>query len=82
MLLSKCRQSLDRYSHHLVIGNLLSTRKREVVFVDREGLEWIRTPEVKEGEEEVEIESLIVPAVIRKHQEMLKRRKSGDTGRY
>lgn len=81
MLLSKCRQSLDRYSHHLVIGNLLSTRKREVVFVDREGLEWIRTPEPKEGEE-VEIESLIVPAVIRKHQEMLKRQRSGDTNRH
>lgn len=77
MLLSKCRQSLERYSHHLVIGNLLSTRKREVVFVDREGIEWIRTPEAGQDSEEVEIESLIVPAVIRKHQEMLERRKTG-----
>ena len=33
MLVSKAKQALQRYSHHLVIGNLLSTRKWEVVFV-------------------------------------------------
>ena len=45
ILVHKARYSLDRYQHHLVIGNLLSTRKWEVVFVspgrdDR----WVRVP--------------------------------------
>lgn len=33
ILVHKARHSLGRYQHHLVIGNLLSTRKWEVVFV-------------------------------------------------
>ncbi|KAF4504214.1 hypothetical protein G6O67_008392 [Ophiocordyceps sinensis] len=45
ILVHKARASLDRYQHHLVIGNLLATRKWEVVFVspgrdDR----WLRVP--------------------------------------
>ncbi|KAK0387917.1 hypothetical protein NLU13_4162 [Sarocladium strictum] len=43
ILVHKARYSLDRYQHHLVIGNLLSTRKWEVVFVSpgRDD-QWIR----------------------------------------
>jgi len=45
ILVHKARYSLERYQHHLVIGNLLTTRKWEVVFVapgqrDR----WVRVP--------------------------------------
>ncbi|KAK2757264.1 hypothetical protein FQN54_004778 [Arachnomyces sp. PD_36] len=52
ILVSKAEQALQRYSHHLVIGNLLSTRKWEVVFVSKEDdgktLErWIRVPKTK-----------------------------------
>ncbi|KAH7304940.1 DNA/pantothenate metabolism flavoprotein [Stachybotrys elegans] len=45
ILVHKARYSLDRYQHHLVIGNLLSTRKWEVVFVSpgRED-HWLRVP--------------------------------------
>lgn len=45
LLVSKAQAALRRYSHHLVIGNLLSTRKWEVVFIapDREE-HWIRVP--------------------------------------
>lgn len=45
ILVSKAQMALERYSHHLVIGNLLSTRKWEVVFItpDMEE-EWIRVP--------------------------------------
>ncbi|KAH7176469.1 DNA/pantothenate metabolism flavoprotein [Dactylonectria macrodidyma] len=45
ILVHKARYSLDRYQHHLVIGNLLSTRKWEVVFVSpgRED-RWLRVP--------------------------------------
>ena len=94
LLISKAQTALHRYSHHLVIGNLLSTRKWEVVFVapDVEA-RWIRIPvhqrsksnfgiaaprtdtadaryHVRDGhvdEEHVEIESIIVPEVIKLH---------------
>lgn len=45
LLVSKARAALRRYSHHLVIGNLLSTRKWEVVFVAPNTEDnWIRVP--------------------------------------
>ncbi|BDD63432.1 hypothetical protein MPDQ_005243 [Monascus purpureus] len=108
LLVYKARTALQRYSHHLVIGNLLSTRKWEVVFVtlDEPYERWIRVPkskrsksasgvedqvglaeskkhhkddereEAKQGTEhgavpEVEIESLIIPELIRIHWEMI-----------
>ena len=69
LLTKKARQALQRYQHQLVIGNLLQTRKSEVVIVTPDGNEdWIRlTPE--QLAQHVEIESLIVPAVIRAHNE-------------
>lgn len=96
ILVHKATYSLERYQHHLVIGNLLSTRKWEVVFVapgqkDR----WIRIPKhrrkstvggkeqmvgkaeagekpyvsksLPQDESEIEIESLIIPAVEELH---------------
>jgi phosphopantothenate-cysteine ligase len=96
ILVHKAQYSLVRYQHHLVIGNLLSTRKWEVVFV-APGLkdQWIRVPrnqrkktingtddvaatrevgdrpldpnDLPDGEPEVEIESLIIPAVEELH---------------
>ncbi|KAF4992416.1 hypothetical protein FGRMN_7161 [Fusarium graminum] len=92
LLVHKARYSLDRYQHHLVIGNLLSTRKWEVVFVspgrdDR----WVRVPreggwgeaekrplvaeELPSQDPDVEIESLIIPAVQELHGEHIKTRK-------
>jgi phosphopantothenate-cysteine ligase len=49
LLVYKARTSLQRYAHHLVIGNLLSTRKWEVVFVTPEEPQerWIRVPKAK-----------------------------------
>ena len=45
LLVSKAQQALKKYSHHLVIGNLLSRRKWEVVFVAPGNEErWIRLP--------------------------------------
>lgn len=50
LLISKSEQALQRYSHDLVVGNLLSNRKWEVVFVSREkksggfALRWLRIP--------------------------------------
>ncbi|PSR83843.1 DNA/pantothenate metabolism flavo protein [Coniella lustricola] len=47
ILVHKAKKALDRYSHNLVIGNLLSTRKWEVVFVaPGRPDKWIRIPSV------------------------------------
>ncbi|KAI9712963.1 MAG: hypothetical protein M1812_006710 [Candelaria pacifica] len=45
ILITKARYALAHYSHDLVIGNLLSTRKWEVVFVAPNAKDhWIRVP--------------------------------------
>ncbi|KAL8993324.1 MAG: hypothetical protein Q9169_006429 [Polycauliona sp. 2 TL-2023] len=45
ILVAKARKAIERYSHHLVIGNLLATRKWEVVFVAPAAKEhWITVP--------------------------------------
>ncbi|KAA8645803.1 hypothetical protein EYZ11_011203 [Aspergillus tanneri] len=46
LLVYKAQTALQRYAHHLVIGNLLSTRKWEVVFITPEAPyeRWIRVP--------------------------------------
>jgi phosphopantothenate-cysteine ligase len=45
LLVFKAQQALEKYAHHLVIGNLLSTRKYEVLFVaPGEEEHWIRVP--------------------------------------
>jgi phosphopantothenate-cysteine ligase len=46
ILVKKAQYALDKYAHHLVIGNLLLTRKWEVVFISAmEGEKWIRVPQ-------------------------------------
>lgn len=49
ILVQKAKGALKKYAHHLVIGNLLSTRKWEVVFVSQneDGVQWIRVPRGK-----------------------------------
>ncbi len=44
ILVAKAKHALQKYGHHLVIGNLLSTRKWEVIFVSAAGEDWIRVP--------------------------------------
>ncbi|EME39053.1 hypothetical protein DOTSEDRAFT_66993 [Dothistroma septosporum NZE10] len=46
LLAQKATGALKKYSHHLVIGNLLNTRKYEVLFVSASGGEkWIKVPQ-------------------------------------
>lgn len=111
LLVYKAQTALQRYSHHLVIGNLLSTRKWEVVFVTRDPPyeRWIRVPKTKrsksisgvedqvglaeakklqesanksntdaapaketqERTEGLEIESLIIPELVKLHESMI-----------
>lgn len=59
LLVSKSEQALERYHHDLVIGNLLTTRKWEVVFVTQQGERWIRVPRTKRSKSISGIERLI-----------------------
>jgi phosphopantothenate-cysteine ligase len=126
LLVYKARTALERYAHHLVIGNLLSTRKWEVVFVtpDPPRERWIRVPKSRrsksisgvetqvglaegkspgviteevpqmqtEGtgadadqshggrppsDHELEIESMIVPELIKMHSQMIEKANGG-----
>ena len=62
ILIQKARDSLIKYQHQLVIGNMLSTRKTEVVLVTENEETWVRT----EGKD-IDIESLIIPKCIKLH---------------
>ncbi|TID20363.1 hypothetical protein CANINC_003608 [Pichia inconspicua] len=71
ILIKKARGALERYNHQLVIGNLLQTRKHEVVFVTPDSDEWIKlTPE--QIEQHVEIESIVVPKILTLHEKWVK----------
>lgn len=64
LLIHKAHQALDRYNHQLVIGNLLQTRNKEVVFVseqNRDG-DWIRITDDHKN-----IEKLIVQEIVKRH---------------
>lgn len=60
LLVTKARKALAKYAHHLVIGNLLTTRKWEVVFVSvDEGVKWIRVPRGRRAKSFSGIEALV-----------------------
>lgn len=80
LLIGKAKGALDRYQHHLVIGNILATRKQEVVFVTPRNVDWLRLLEA-ETTADVEIERLIVPRVISLHEEHIKQNKASKTAK-
>ncbi|RYO75000.1 hypothetical protein DL766_008173 [Monosporascus sp. MC13-8B] len=60
ILVHKARYSLDRYQHHLVVGNLLTTRKWEVVFVSPgERDRWIRVPSARRKRTQTGVEGMV-----------------------
>jgi phosphopantothenate-cysteine ligase len=59
ILVKKAEYALNKYAHHLVIGNLLTTRKWEVVFVSNEGHKWITVPKGRRSKSISGIESLV-----------------------
>jgi phosphopantothenate-cysteine ligase len=74
LLVPKARAALERYGHQLVIGNDLARRKQEVVFVTRQGEEWIRVPQAGSAAGSttaVEIEVEIVDRLVKKHSDWI-----------
>jgi phosphopantothenate-cysteine ligase len=60
ILVRKARLSLERYQHHLVVGNLLATRKWEVVFVaPNKSDRWLRVPPRRRRNTNTGVEGLI-----------------------
>jgi phosphopantothenate-cysteine ligase len=60
ILVDKAQHALQKYQHHLVIGNLLNTRKWEVVFVSgSEGTKWIKVPRGRRTKSQSGIETLV-----------------------
>ena len=71
LLVYKSRQALTRYGHQIVIGNLLTTRKLEVIFITKDSEFEIKLTE-QEVNNDVEIESKIIPELIKRHDEWIK----------
>ena len=69
ILVEKARRALDRYGHNLVIGNILDTRKKEVLLVGKDTIEEVKMTD-KEMEEGLEIEERIVRIIIARIQDL------------
>lgn len=60
LLVKKAEESLERYQHDVVIGNLLTTRKWEVVFITKEeGEKWIRVPKTRRSKSFSGVENMV-----------------------
>ncbi|SCV67729.1 BQ2448_5340 [Microbotryum intermedium] len=75
ILIPKARAALERYGHQLVIGNTLTNRKHEVVFVHPSGEEdWLRIElptALEEGEAVREIEEDIIARLVGLHEKWI-----------
>lgn len=54
LIIPKSLVALTRYGHQVVIGNCLTTRKHEVVFVEKNRETWVKLTEEEEREREIE----------------------------
>lgn len=70
LLITKSRESLNKYKHKLVIANILQTRKNRVVFcTPNDSYEIILTREQQRSG--LEIEQAIVTDIVRRHEEYI-----------
>ncbi|KAF9175021.1 hypothetical protein BGX20_008669 [Mortierella sp. AD010] len=71
LLPMKSLQALKRYGHQIVIGNILTTRKRVVKLITHDEESEIRLTQEEDEVQHIEIESRIVPELIRRHAEWI-----------
>ncbi|OBZ89690.1 Phosphopantothenate--cysteine ligase CAB2 [Choanephora cucurbitarum] len=67
LLVPKARQALTRYGHQVVIGNMLKTRKQTVTLITQNN-QSVLSLSKDEMDQDVEIESKIIPELVRIHQ--------------
>lgn len=72
ILIKKSISALQKYNHQLVIGNLLQTRKNEVVLVTLDSENWVKLSK-NEKDHGIEIESKIIPEVLKAHETWIKK---------
>ncbi|RHZ44836.1 hypothetical protein Glove_709g73 [Diversispora epigaea] len=70
LLVDKSRHALNRYGHQIVIGNLLETRKREVIFITKDSGFQVKLTE-EEIKNEIDIEAKIIPELVKRHDEWI-----------
>lgn len=51
LLLVKSKKALETYNHQVVVGNILETRKKEVLIVTKDSEKWIRLDDTSLGDE-------------------------------
>ncbi|XP_065210316.1 uncharacterized protein Ppcs [Planococcus citri] len=66
LLIRKARYALDKYNHHLVIGNMLQTRKYEVTIVTKDDQKQIKITQ-DQIDNGIEIEEFIIEEVSKRH---------------
>ncbi|KAI8639501.1 DNA/pantothenate metabolism flavoprotein [Parasitella parasitica] len=67
LLVLKARQALTRYGHQVVIGNMLKTRKQTVTFITQHNQKVLSLTQ-QQMANGIEIESEIIPELVRIHQ--------------
>jgi len=70
LLVDKSRHALTRYGHQIVIGNLLETRKIEVIFITKDTEFQLKLTH-DEIANDMEIESKIVSELVKRHDEWI-----------
>ena len=78
LIIPKARTALERYGHSVVIGNSLTNRKHEVVFVQKDREDWLRLAEHDRDEVGTngivkEIEEDIVSRLVSMHDQWIKK---------
>ena len=68
ILVQKSRSALEKYGHDLVIGNILNTRKKEVLFVYKDDSSEKLVISDEDLENGVEIEKFIIEKLVKLHQ--------------
>ncbi|KAG0348925.1 hypothetical protein BG004_003642 [Podila humilis] len=71
LLPMKSRQALKRYGHQIVIGNILTTRKRLVNMITMDDACEIHLTQEEDEVQHIEIESRIVPELIKRHSDWI-----------
>ncbi|KAK2178912.1 hypothetical protein NP493_525g06082 [Ridgeia piscesae] len=79
LLIPKARKALKRYSHQLVVANILETRKKYVVMVTQESEQIVKMDdeELSRGQE---IEAKIVEEVVKRHRMFIEQRQAETVG--
>ena len=67
ILTQKSRIALEKYGHDLVIGNILDTRKKEVLFVFKDKTTEKIVMDDEELESGIEIEMKIIEKLVKLH---------------